>query len=284
MLTPELEKSLRRIKRSVTTRLKGPEVPGWPQEDHPTIELLYWRPERGSNFGDELSRVIVSLMLAKKGLTPFDELPRSRRMLAIGSILHLAADDTVVWGSGRNGVIPDRAHFFDRLDVRAVRGPKTAAFLRSRGLAAPEVYGDPALLLPRLVGGRFPLGSGRGAAFVPNLNDFRAGLDLSGVDLPVVDPRRSWNLVVPEILAYDYIVASSLHGLIVAEAFGIPARFVRLTEEESPFKYEDYYLGTGRDGFRFARSIAEALDMGGERPPEIDLDLLAGAFPYDIWL
>jgi pyruvyltransferase len=279
----DLKKTLRHLKRGVTERVRGPENPVWPQASYPTVELVYWRPKGHGNFGDELSRVVVELMLAKRGITALDEIPSRRRMLAIGSILHLAANDTVVWGTGRNGVIPNRAHFFDRLDVRSVRGPRTAAFLETMGITAPKVYGDPALLLPRLIGDRFAGERRNGPVFVPNLNDFRAGLDLSRIAIPTIDPRRSWNLVVPQILSYDFVIASSLHGLIVAEAFGIPARYVRMTEEESLFKYEDYYLGTGRTEMKAARSIEEAQSMGGERPPEVDLDLLANTFPYDVW-
>lgn len=280
-----VEKNLRKIKRGITHLLKGPELAPWPPGCANGLQLIYWRPEKGSNFGDELSRVVVQLMLARRGITPEDDMARPTRMLAVGSVLHHAQDDTVVWGTGRNGVIPDRAHFFERLDVRAVRGPRTAEFLRGRGIDVPEVYGDPALLLPDLLGGRFKLGRTGGPVFVPNLNDFRAGLDLSGIDLPVLDPRQGWDQVVSQLLGYDTVIASSLHGLIVAEAFGIQARYIRLTQEEAPFKYLDYYEGTGRWDVGWASSLPEALEMGGAAKPDLARTrrLLADAFPYDLW-
>jgi pyruvyltransferase len=79
------------------------------------------------------------------------------------------------------------------------------------------------------------------------------------------------------------VVASSLHGVVVAEAFGVPARFVRLSETESLLKYEDYLLGTGRTDEPFAKSIDEALDMGGMPPPRFDAEGLMAAFPFDLW-
>lgn len=278
-----IEKKLRTVKRRVSASVKGPEIEPWPVSPHRSLELIFWRPEVGNNFGDELSRVVVQLMLARRGITAEDEMPKSRRMLAIGSVLHQAQDDTVIWGTGRNGVIPDRAHFFDRLDVRAVRGPRTAEFLRARGIAVPDVFGDPGLLLPQLVGDRFKRVHGRGPAFVPNLNDYRAGVDMRNLPMPLIDPRRAWNVVVEEILGYDLIVASSLHGLIVAEAFGIPARYVRLSAEEATFKYSDYYEGTGRSDLVWANSLDEAVEMGGQPDLPALPTGLENAFPYDLW-
>lgn len=283
MVLQPLVKQLRRVKRSVSKATKGPEIMPWPDTGGRTIELIYWRPQSGYNFGDELSRVIVQLMLARKGLTAEDEIVKRRRMLAIGSILHQAEDDTIVWGTGRNGLIPDRAHFFDRLDVRAVRGPRTAEFLRRRGIAVPDVFGDPGLLLPRLTGHRFVRGN-RGPVFVPNLNDYRAGFDFGAMSIPVIDPRQAWNVVVDQIVQHDFVLASSLHGLIVAEAFGIPARYVRLTHEEAEFKYHDYYEGTGRFGVEVANSVDEGLEMKGVENRGFALDALESAFPYDVWL
>lgn len=38
---------------------------------------------------------------------------------------------------------------------------------------------------------------------------------------------------------------------------------LRLTDNEPLFKYEDYYLGSGREHFEYATSVEEALEMGG---------------------
>jgi pyruvyltransferase len=39
------------------------------------------------------------------------------------------------------------------------------------------------------------------------------------------------------------VLSSSLHGIVLAEAFRIPARMLRLTENEPLYKYQDYYEG-----------------------------------------
>jgi pyruvyltransferase len=270
------------IGKMAKKRLSKPEVARFPDLPYPTVDLVYWREEDVVNFGDECSRTVVELMLARKGITIFDEVKASRRLTAIGSCLHFAKNDTVVWGTGRNGAHPDWEHMFKRIDVRAVRGPRTREFLMSRGFEVPEVYGDPALLLPILTSGRFQRTGEFECGFVPNLNDYKENRNPE-FGLPILDPRKSWNRTVAEILKYKFILASSLHGLIIAEAFGIPARYVRLTEHEGLFKYHDYYEGTGRIMGEYAHSIGQGLEMGGKELPTFDPSKLINAFPYDIW-
>lgn len=254
----------------------------WPELSHNSVGLVYWVPNDSTmNFGDEISRVIFLTMLARKGFTPFDETPAQHTMLAVGSILHFAPDGATVWGSGANvheGM--EREYPFSTLDVRAVRGPQTAAFLRKRGITVPDVYGDPALLLPELFPGRFNATGEAEVGVVPNWADLTLFND-SG--LPIIDPMRSWNVCVADILKYRFILSSSLHGLIIAESYGIPARYVRVSDQEGTFKYRDYYESTGRPDFKIARSIEEGLEMGGEPLPVIDTKPLLDAFPHDLW-
>lgn len=62
--------------------------------------------------------------------------------------------DAVVWGTGCtkepekniNNIIHQK--YMRKLDVRAVRGPKTKGALDKLGIKCPEVYGDPAMLMP----------------------------------------------------------------------------------------------------------------------------------------
>ncbi|MDE5446974.1 polysaccharide pyruvyl transferase family protein [Bradyrhizobium sp. CSA207] len=253
------------------------------QLPYPHVELFFWRPDNGTvNFGDHLSLVVVDQCLRRSGYTLADEVPHARRMLAIGSILHYARNGDVIWGSGLNGRPgqDDLNRRVDHLDVRAVRGPRTQEILRRRGLAVPDVFGDPALLLPQLFPGRFQRRPMRPWVFVPNLHDLSL-VDHRSAD--VVTPLGSWNRRIEAILAAELVLASSLHGIIVAEAFGIPARYVRLTDAESEFKYRDYYEGTGRFDVEFASSIEEGREMGGTAPASFNHQALMDAFPVDLW-
>jgi pyruvyltransferase len=222
-------------------------------------------------------------MLARHGLTLGDETKDRHRLFAIGSVLHFASDGAVIWGSGVNGKIPADRHTFRNLDVRAVRGPFTRGFLMERSIAVPEVYGDPGLLLPHLTPGRFVATREKGPVFVPNLNDLTVLNEIKGHSVPIISPVTSWNRCISALLQHSLVLSSSLHGIVIAEAYGIPARYVRLTDEENLFKYRDYYAGTGRAQFSYASSIAEGLEMGGETAPIFDPEPLLRAFPFELW-
>lgn len=274
---------LKSLKRQVRKQL-FPAPPPPPvavvERPYPDVELFAWQPKNGTrNFGDHLSHVIVSAMAMRQQLTLDDEVPSVRRMIAIGSSLHFAQDGDSIWGTGVNGKIPQDLLTARNLKIKAVRGHKTAEVMRSLGHDVPNVFGDPGLLIPRLFPDRFKRKPERDYIVVPNLHD----MSLVSDSEPVVSPLMGWNRCVTEILRAKFVVASSLHGLIVAESFGIPARYVRLSETESRFKYDDYATGTGRTELAPASSIAEALDMGGHPPIDFDADALMAAFPYELW-
>lgn len=274
--------TLKAIRRQVRRKIHGPDFELWPQTPYPCVRTTYWHPRGGVNFGDEISRIIVQLMLAQKGFTAFDETPRVRQLLTVGSVLHFASDDAVIWGTGINGNTPAHRHRFSRLDVRAVRGPRTRERLMQRGIAVPEIYGDPALLLPRLTAGRFQRQPLHRTGFVPNLHDMQH-IPALPPDTVLISPLQSWSACIERIVECDFIVASSLHALVIADAYGIPARYVRLTPTEGLFKYEDYYEGTGRVAVPFATTLAEAHEMGGAPELEWNHVPLQDAFPFDLW-
>ena len=245
--------------------------------------LYWWRVDEGasserSNFGDELSRVIVERLVgASIERADRDD---SGKLLAIGSILQFAQNGDIVWGSGINGKHPDPSDYhFDSLDVRAVRGPLTARFLADHfGIETDISFGDPALLLPTLFPEFHPEPK-RDYIVIPNINP----MEMSRVThLPEsILPTEPWETIIRAITESRFVISSSLHGIVVAEAFGIPARFLRLTQHEPDCKYTDYYLATGREGFTPAHSIEEALELGGEPPPDIDIYPLSESFPFD---
>lgn len=256
------------------------------------MELFRWEPWRPlvpglrvarpgrpkENFGDVLGPVLVRQLLRREGRDP-DAAARTVRLLSVGSVLHLAADDDVVWGSGVNGKVPAERVPRRRLDVRAVRGPLTRDRLLRQGVRVPAVYGDPGLLVGLLwtreeLRGDEP---DHEVTVVPNLNDLRY---YTGTP-DLLRPTSPLGACLRRIAASRLVVGSALHGVVVAESLGIPARLVR-SRVEHPLKYEDYYAATGRRP-EPAQDVAQALAWGGQAPPRWDPQPLLDAFPRDLW-
>lgn len=120
-----------------------------------------------------------------------------------------------------------------------VRGPLTRDRVVESGGTCPEIYGDAALLLPR-----FFKGSDKK---IHDLGIVSHYVDYNTIKEKYPNHRiinmRTNNLeqTIREITECRKIVSSSLHGIIVANAYGIPAawaRFNPLSGDDS--KFHDY--------------------------------------------
>ena len=256
------------------------------------VELVYWNPRRSlkvgplalsvplprrvGNFGDLITPRLVPWAYEARRSSPSGV--GSGRLLAVGPILHFAKDGDVVWGSGINGKVP-LSHIRARsLRVCAVRGPRTADALTGLGLTdVPSVYGDPALLFPSLAGISRSISSTHEIVSIPNLNDHSDWSRMPGLISPRADPLA----VLERIASSDFVVSSSLHGLVLADALGVPSGWMQ-SKSEHPFKYLDYFEGTGRFGLKPARSISAAMD-NPVPPLNWSPEPLLEAFPMDLW-
>ena len=250
------------------------------------VPLFYWQ-EQKVNFGDELSRVLVERIVGSS-VRCYNKRSKKqdKKLLAVGSILYFANEGDLIWGSGVHGKTYDKKYYdFHHLDVRAVRGPITRKFLQEQlGIACPEVYGDPALLFPYF----FPEFKRKknpsiDVLIIPHYADeqYFPKSDYENV----VYTSEPWQEIIRKILDSKFVVSSTLHGLILAESYGIPARVLHVSDSPHNLvlKYQDYFLGTGRSHFSFATTVEEAIRMGGEAPPQCDLARLYAAFPFEFW-
>jgi hypothetical protein len=84
---------------------------------------------------------------------------------------------------------------------------------------------------------------------VPHFKDWQLAIDLFGdrQDIRIIDVKRSVEAVIDDIVACETIVSSSLHGLIIAQAYGKPAAWATLSDKVigGGFKFVDYFLGAG---------------------------------------
>jgi pyruvyltransferase len=196
------------------------------------------------NWGDALNPILVELLSGRKA-QPLKGYFHDR-YLVVGSILGTANSHAQVWGSGfiREGesvMEPPRAVF-------AVRGPLSRRALLKAGIDCPEVYGDPALLLPRFfdpdVPKQFDIGViphvvDKGHAWI---EEHRNALGVKIIDVE----GDTWEFV-RAVKACRAILSSSLHGLICADAYGVPNAWIRLSDDliGGAFKFRDYRLSIG---------------------------------------
>jgi pyruvyltransferase len=198
------------------------------------------------NWGDALSPILCSKLSGK----PVKKMlwKHQNRFLAIGSILENANARAQIWGSGF--IWPD-----GKLDeapgaVHAVRGPQTRAKLRAMGIDCPEVYGDPALLFPYFYDpviekkyevGVIPHFSDKNTDWIKNLPQDRF--------VRIIDVEGGIEEFVREVKSCELILSSSLHGLICADAYGVPNMWVKLSNilYGGNFKFRDYYESVGRE-------------------------------------
>lgn len=139
------------------------------------------------------------------------------------------------------------------LKVFAVRGPLTRNFLLSKGILCPEVYGDPALLLPLhykpKVVKKYKLG------IIPHYVDaenkyIQDILESNPNDVLIISMSKykKWYEIIDNICMCECVVSSSLHGLIVSDAYCIPNNWVSFSNNVAggAFKYQDYFMSVGR--------------------------------------
>lgn len=208
-----------------------------------------------SNFGDDINYYIFKRLAGTKPLNVLNLFPcianKFINYMCIGSIIDmLTTNKSVIWGSGVLNPkirIPQKPQ-----NIYAVRGPKTQKYLANNGVKCKEIYGDPALLMPLFYPPKrrsiiYELG------IIPHYsdmnNEFIKGLK-PHKNVLVINLKHYKKIehVIDLICSCNYIVSSSLHGLIIADAYGVPNHRItfKATDQIEDFKYSDYFLSVGR--------------------------------------
>lgn len=241
---------------------------------------LVWCP--GNNFGDKLSPVLY------KHLTGRDAVFRpktfkGKKFVSIGSILNWASPGDIVWGAGlarrTDNVSKD-------LFIKAVRGPLTRDICLSRGVKAPEVYGDPAMLLP-LFYERSPVITTT-LGIIPHIVDI-PHVRIAGPGIKIINLTDPIDKVIKDITECVAVISSSLHGLIVADAYDIPNMWVKITDKVlgDGTKFNDHFLAVGRATKKPLvlsgnMKVEEMVNMIEPEEVVFDRDKLLAACPFKL--
>ena len=242
---------------------------------------VHWHSS--NNFGDCITPYLVEQLTGKSPEFSSQDKHEPRYMI-IGSLLNAAHDKTIVWGTG---MAWGNKKIKSGIDFRAVRGPLSRNVAISSGNSCPEVYGDPALFMPKLynpaVEKIYKIG------FIPHFIERETKYKLDGDSL-VIDLSQGILKVINQMLSCKKIVSSSLHGLIVADAYGIPSQWMKLTNGiiGDGTKFYDHMLAMNMEtyepwdlrGVSEYMSSKEMYEKIPDRPKSIDLKKLWEACPF----
>lgn len=275
------------------------------------IRIYRSRPAslRNGNFGDELTSLLCDRLFDRATVA----VPLAQaELLGVGSILDAwyryrlgltwrqrvkglirngvtrPARDLHVWGTG--AMLTDSTlEWPQRLHFHAVRGELTAGRL---GQLAPQVLGDPGILVAAAV--TQPKTPTKRVALVPHFVDEKWVAELP---LPahwqVVHTDRDAVDTITSIASSELVISSSLHGLITADAYGIPCIWARSHNDlykRSDFKFDDHATARRQpfnepQGYAALSSLSEAALQDLATTPQRNLSAwqseLAESFPKD---
>lgn len=212
--------------------------------------VAYWADTKLGriNWGDKLNPYIISA-LSEKHVYHSDRVVLGRDEsvhMVIGSMLAHARSNCEVWGCGfidarEKVTVRPRA-------IHALRGPLSRMQLDTQGLKSPRITGDPAILMPLF--------------YYPKIvQDDKIGLVLhfrerGVVNLPklmqdhrirMIDITGGIEEVIDAIASCRRVFSTSLHGLIAANAYGVPSTWISASDIllGDGFKFRDYLSSVG---------------------------------------
>jgi glycosyltransferase involved in cell wall biosynthesis len=197
------------------------------------------------NAGDAASAFILSRLTDARIETSSVERLTEPNLISLGSLLHWSDSRSVVWGTGvlsdehRIGATPER--------VFAVRGPLSRKRLLDVGAACPDLFGDPGILIsdvyPRRIVGQTSLG------IIPHYMDREEPFVVEAIKFgaKLIDVGQPLEEYLDALCKCDCILTSSLHGIVFAHSYGIPAAWVKLSDRVvgGSVKFRDYYASVG---------------------------------------
>ncbi|MCE9909133.1 polysaccharide pyruvyl transferase family protein [Hafnia paralvei] len=243
------------------------------------------------NVGDELNIKLVSDISGYEPVKP-PNIKLFQHLCAVGSVLSSMNSKSIVWGSGL--ISEDAINYVSHIgDIRAVRGELTKKKIEEHfNIKLNVPMGDPALLIPFFVQ---PVSTKKKHAFglvlhyADNNHPIKEmaeklGGEVIDVGLPVEDFINKINLC-------EKILSSSMHGLILSDAYNIPNQRIILSDNiiGGNFKFRDYYSTTSEpdsEGVILSKSITcaeiqQALSMASVKKYIYNLNSLMSSFPFD---
>lgn len=205
-------------------------------------DIFNYNKYMGQNFGDTLNTYIFNKINYK--LISHDN---DKHFLLIGSILNqkVVKNTSIICGAG---IIKENVDFAlnKPMTTIMVRGPHTRNSLIQKGIYCPKNYGDVGMLInniyPKKVFPKFKLG------IIPHICDFDHFFELfkNNKEVCIISLKCKYDKVesvIDEIVNCEYIISTSLHGIITGHAY--KKKVLWLSSYKGLFgdniKFMDYY-------------------------------------------
>jgi succinoglycan biosynthesis protein ExoV len=201
------------------------------------MDPYYWESQHG-NFGDDLNLWLWDFLIPG-----FREVHTETLLVGVGTVLNRAllpaGRHKLVLGSGFGyGTLPDMSDKRE-WDIRCVRGPLTA---QKVGIDPKLGIVDPAVMVAEMPEFK-NLPKKHKKSFVPHWESAAAGIwpvICGTVGLHYIDPRGDAKEVIREIAQSELIIAESMHGAILSDAFRVPWVAVTTSNSINSFKWNDW--------------------------------------------
>lgn len=271
-----------------------------------TMPWFHWQPTNPTthNFGDDLNVPFARAMLNVTNVTRpqyvHRTMPQGRPplILGIGSVIPFATRGSVLAGPGFLTEPGNGGRMWTNvLDptslITAVRGPRTAAVLRSHGFRGALAYGDPGLFMHLVIPEYAHLRhtGGGGVCIIAHISDRGwqsvASHAANANGMKYLSPNTYPPIrLLEQLVTCDIVASSALHGLVAAAAFGIHSVWLWDRSKQppdrfrgGPFKYHDFFEGCGMRQPVIAKSIADVTRHYNALRASSNPSQLAGAPP-----
>ena len=189
-----------------------------------------------NNFGDSINEYLIRRLSGRVVTASVDK--SEPHFIVCGSILSEANKNSIVWGAGFSWEHHKQSDLYGCENVIAVRGDLSA----ERTGVDIKAIGDPALLLPTLYPCRHTIVNEIG--IIPHWTNVETAIE-KFPDYLVISPLLPYDIFIELVLCCQYVFSESLHGLIVADTYGVENSWIDLGADVGDgFKYRDYYSST----------------------------------------
>ncbi len=249
------------------------------------IKLYYFNTRK--NFGDALNIDVLKYLGVDYSCVDFNE----ANFVAIGSILHNIITDEKpaeyayneyidVWGSGFiKSNDREQEYFIKKVNIHALRGNLSKA--RCEAILGYKLdgiaLGDPGLFTSRVVTvgdveKKYDVG------IIPHYVDKNSNL-LSNIKLQnksyrIIDVQGDTAQICREICECRLILSSAMHGLIAADSYGVPSKWIRFSDDiiGGDYKFNDYYSV-------YNIGLQEPVDLRQKIITDQDIDMFIEHYP-----